>query len=52
MSYLNQFMPLVINLLSKEDHMYFITGLILGVVIGGAAAFIYFTVTGKNPSAK
>jgi hypothetical protein len=45
MELIGQFLPILIKVLSKEENMNFIFGLILGVVIGGAGAFIYLAVT-------
>lgn len=29
--------------------MHFLAGLVLGIVLGGAGAYIYFSVTGSKP---
>ncbi len=35
---------LVLTTLAKGDNMLFVLGMLLGIVLGGAAAFIYFSV--------
>lgn len=35
MDAINQFIPLIVSTLSKEENMQFAIGLVLGVIIGG-----------------
>lgn len=46
---LNDFLPVLLTYMQKESHMNFLLGAVIGILLGGAAAFIYFSVTGKKP---
>lgn len=47
MEWLTSLLPLFTTVLTKGDNMLFIGGLLLGILLGGAGAYIYLNVTGK-----
>lgn len=46
-TWISQGITFLITFLSKEEHMLFIGGLVLGIILGGAGAYIYFNVTNQ-----
>lgn len=49
MDILKSFIPNLVTFFLNNTHMVFLFALILGILLGGAGAYIYFSVIGKRP---